>query len=161
MINTTPRGVRRMKRRNPGSSVSWRPTSAREDSAIESIYLARSSVPRISPAFCDTGLRIDISQHVSGGARQCEDVPPDLQCEFEWYFVTHLLELVLMVFPALSWTCGHDVENAILTRNLVPIASRSFSGTRAQAVWATAARLMISSSCDSEGYVRVTSGCWL
>lgn len=42
--------------RKPGLSVSARETSDNEDSAMESIYSARSSMPRISPGICETGL---------------------------------------------------------------------------------------------------------
>ena len=42
---------------NPGLSVSSRETSASEESAIDTMYSARSRNPRISPAVCDIGLR--------------------------------------------------------------------------------------------------------
>ena len=58
MTSTTPSGVRRMNRRKPGLSVSLRSTSARDDSAMEIMYFARSRNPRISPGDWDTGLLV-------------------------------------------------------------------------------------------------------
>lgn len=57
MTKTTPMGVRLIQRLKPGLSVSARETSARLAAAMSSMYVARSSVPRISPGLCEIGLR--------------------------------------------------------------------------------------------------------
>lgn len=61
MIKTTPRGVLRINLRKPGLSVSFSSTSSRVCAAIESMYCARSIIPRISPAVCEIGL-VDASK---------------------------------------------------------------------------------------------------
>ena len=56
MTKTTPMGVRLIQRLKPGLSVSAKDTSARLVAAMSSMYVARSSVPRISPGLCAIGL---------------------------------------------------------------------------------------------------------
>jgi hypothetical protein len=60
MTRMTPRGVRLIYLLKPGISVSLRETSAREGSAIDIMYRARSRNPRTSPSAWDTGLETEV-----------------------------------------------------------------------------------------------------
>lgn len=62
ITSMTPNGVRLMYRLNPGLSVSASETSAKDDSAIDSMYSARSRKPRTSPAPWETGLVVTVGK---------------------------------------------------------------------------------------------------